>query len=310
MWRPGNPVSDLDDIATVFLSEHGEKMPAEPFPQTFRWQRWSTSGVRKVPDIYVPVASFLDIPRVGRFVSVRPRDIGQCSECGERSMGVRCARCRQRQVRADFIAGCEERQGNATAIFQAMITQAAWEGSWEDGTLARVVIAPEAGPEEEIIRSDLTEAFSIAMEANAEPEVFRQLVIDAGHADVIAERDARALEKEQNRVARAEARQRGYATPPPLLLISPSEAREQAKELIAKPRFSGGRWLATRSRWLHSDYVALQVFLRARTDPAIAADAVGRSPTSMAWRAHEVGFHLPEAWRKLLKVPKGEARRA
>lgn len=303
MWRDPNPTSALDDIATEFLSAHGERIPAEPGSQTFRWQRWSTKP-RKPPEIYVPVASFIDIPRAPALKP--PAEVRSCVECGGRCCGTRCRRCRQRQVRADFILACNNRRGNAQGIFQAMVAQAAWEGSKEDGTLQRVVVAPDF--EEEEIPPALVEMFCGAMEGNVEPEVFRDILIDAGFSAILEAWDARRADKERRRAARLAERAEAAATPPALYTGRPAAARALVAEMFKHPRFVDGRRFATRCAWTNGEIWNLQVLLRARATPDFAAWALGRSPASIAWRAYQLGFRVTPDWRALLKLSKAEAR--
>lgn len=78
------------------------------------------------------------------------------------------------------------------------------------------------------------------------------------------------------------------------------------KELLARPRY-GGSWCGTRSHWTDTDEAQLRVLCEAGADVEKSADALGRSPTSIAHRARDTGLLVPTAWSKLI-TPKRVAK--
>lgn len=81
-------------------------------------------------------------------------------------------------------------------------------------------------------------------------------------------------------------------------------------EVLATPKFNGAWWDGRGVEWTPTDCARLEILCAANVDPEKAADAIGRAPQAIAWRAKETGLVLPEAWRKLVRrkyVPKERA---
>ncbi len=72
------------------------------------------------------------------------------------------------------------------------------------------------------------------------------------------------------------------------------------KSLLVTSKY-GGLWLDERTHWKRPDIVALKLLVESDTDPDHAAEVVGRSPNSLAWRAHETGLKLSRTWSKVIR---------
>lgn len=79
-----------------------------------------------------------------------------------------------------------------------------------------------------------------------------------------------------------------------------------AKHLISKPIYGGG-WYNTRTWWTDLDKFKLSVLCEANSDVEASADAIGRSPTSIAHRARDFGMVVPKDWLRLI-TPKRTAK--
>lgn len=66
------------------------------------------------------------------------------------------------------------------------------------------------------------------------------------------------------------------------------------------PRYMDGLWLDTRRRWADEDLALLAAACDMKLRPGVAADTLGRAPTSLVWKAHELGFVMPREWRALV----------
>jgi hypothetical protein len=73
---------------------------------------------------------------------------------------------------------------------------------------------------------------------------------------------------------------------------------------IGRPRYFRGAWLSTRCRWTDAEKTALKRFIAECAAPTDAADALGRSPTSIVHYAHRLGLALPSEWSTLIQKPK------
>lgn len=71
-------------------------------------------------------------------------------------------------------------------------------------------------------------------------------------------------------------------------------------EVFKRPRFWTEQWLNTRSNWKAEDLTLLSAACDMDINSTEAANHLGRSPTSMAWKAARVGIRLPHAWRSLI----------
>jgi hypothetical protein len=79
---------------------------------------------------------------------------------------------------------------------------------------------------------------------------------------------------------------------------------------IGRPRYFRGAWLSTRCRWTDAEKTALKSFIAECATPTDAADALGRSPTSIVHHAHRLGLAVPSEWSTLIRKRKLEERAA
>lgn len=71
-------------------------------------------------------------------------------------------------------------------------------------------------------------------------------------------------------------------------------------QLLDSPRYRG-LWLDNGRNWARPDSVALKALCEAKASLEKSADALGRSPTSIAWRASDTGLILPPEWREAIR---------
>ena len=74
------------------------------------------------------------------------------------------------------------------------------------------------------------------------------------------------------------------------------------QEILTRPRGINGNWLMTRSHWTAQDRRYLAALAAAKISADMAADALGRSPKSIAWRARDLmpNALIPKDWRALI----------
>lgn len=87
------------------------------------------------------------------------------------------------------------------------------------------------------------------------------------------------------------------------IVAGPTSAAPQcltAAEILARPKYIGGSWFGTRMHWTATEGAALRILADAKADLEKSADALGRSPTSIAHRARDTGLTLPPAWAALI----------
>lgn len=77
--------------------------------------------------------------------------------------------------------------------------------------------------------------------------------------------------------------------------------RAVAMHLLDHPRTDCGSWAWTRTHWTNSDELKVDILAEADADIEGSADALGRSPTSIAWRARDMGLTLPSQWSRLIR---------
>lgn len=80
-----------------------------------------------------------------------------------------------------------------------------------------------------------------------------------------------------------------------------------AKHILSHKRYGAGYYLDRGTWWRGEDVFALDVLCEADADIEGAADALGRPPKSVAWKARDLGLTLPREWARLL-LPKGKSR--
>lgn len=74
----------------------------------------------------------------------------------------------------------------------------------------------------------------------------------------------------------------------------------QEKFEIGRPRYMSGLHMSTRCWWSTSEKAALERFVEGGYAPAESANALGRSPTSIAWYARDSGLSLRKDWSRLI----------
>lgn len=70
--------------------------------------------------------------------------------------------------------------------------------------------------------------------------------------------------------------------------------------LLKTPRYFGGGWYSTRTNWQPIETFKLDILCEADADIEGSADALGRAPTTLAWKARELGLTLPSQWSRLI----------
>lgn len=259
-----------------------ETATADPL---FRW-RGPRGGAPPRP----PISAFFDLPRIAAPPPEFRRD---CRACGTPSYSGGCDRCSRRSTREDFIARWEGRGLPRGDILDALLIELGWENRNYD-------------------LADEREAFMAALEANAEPEVFRDILREAGLEGIVDSRDAKRVTDRESWLAQhsAWAASRANRRAVPALILTPDEARIHARALLAeRPRYPGAWRLNTGLTWAYQDEIYLQVLCIGGADIDRASAALGRSPSSIAWRARDAGMTLPKAWRPLVasKAPRKPA---
>lgn len=80
----------------------------------------------------------------------------------------------------------------------------------------------------------------------------------------------------------------------------------EASGLLSQPRYVDGLVLATRSWWTTQDKHDLAVLAAAKVTPEEAGRALGRSGTSVAWRAKDLlpFTIIPPSWRSIFAPPR------
>ena len=79
--------------------------------------------------------------------------------------------------------------------------------------------------------------------------------------------------------------------------------RSVADLLSAGPRYQfdgDAKWWSTRMNWTPQEHQDLSVLCENATQVERAADVLGRSPTSLAWHARDMGLTLPREWSRLI----------
>lgn len=241
MWRDPRPESYLDRLATEHLRKHGHNIPAEPGSQIISWigHRRKTAGSIKS----IPLAAFFDVPKapksiVGKWGQVSPWGCDGCGAPLAKAGPTICKRCRKRTTRANFIEKWNRRSGNAASLLDAILVQSGWEGP--EGGAYRVVISPLATALEEF--NALREAFADAIERNAEPEEFRQILLDAGLPEFVEARDARIVAQKDRFSRHAKiVNAKRWADPEQRERMSEHNRRQWKDDTIRARRIAGNK---------------------------------------------------------------------
>ena len=89
--------------------------------------------------------------------------------------------------------------------------------------------------------------------------------------------------------------------------------RSVAAHLIAHPAYPGfngcrgdntkseNGWYNTRLWWKDADHFKLGILCEADSDIEQSADALGRKPSTLVWKARDLGLILPTQWSRLIK---------
>lgn len=73
------------------------------------------------------------------------------------------------------------------------------------------------------------------------------------------------------------------------------------------PRSAHASWAWSRTHWTDNERAALRATCEASIALERAADHLGRSPSSVAWKAKELGISLPPSWRNLIMPSRATA---
>lgn len=73
-----------------------------------------------------------------------------------------------------------------------------------------------------------------------------------------------------------------------------------ASNILDHKRYGEGFWMDSRTWWKDADVFALEVLCEADSNIEQSADALGRPPKSLAWKARDSGFILPSPWARLI----------
>lgn len=227
--------------------------------------------------LHIPMAAFFDLPR-------KVKNPSRCPCGGERSpfSATSCQRCYKRRAREAFVDK--------------------WEAKFPCGPTAAEALADHAAPLRN--SSGLARAFEAAIARDEEPEAFRSALQLWGCGAVVQDRDDRvALFKPHGRPKSEQPlrlmKREVYRAAP---VVSPTVA--EVKAVLKRPLYPGGMWLNTRLTWSDNDNHNLRLLSWAKAPIEQAADALGRSPESIANRARDTGLPLPDAWKVLIKTPK------
>lgn len=88
------------------------------------------------------------------------------------------------------------------------------------------------------------------------------------------------------------------AAPP----LQPGEAQRLSADMLARPPF--GHYYYNRTHWSDTDTRRLAALCVTSADINKAADAFGRPPLTLAWKARDTGLSLPPAWAALIGPPR------
>lgn len=77
--------------------------------------------------------------------------------------------------------------------------------------------------------------------------------------------------------------------------------RDIAARLVANPKYIGGAWYGTRTWWTDTDKFALGILSEANRHVEESGDAIGRQPSTLAWKARDLGLVLPESWAAIIR---------
>lgn len=160
----------LDDIATEFLRENGDKAKAEPWPQ-----RFSSNGKTISDNVYVPLAAFL---KPAKPLKMRAC-IYPCQDCGgpkAYTSGKRCSACWKAEVRGNFIARCNAKARARGEVESYISPSVGWTGPFG----ARECV-PTVNPWEELeITPQAVEDMRAALDSTDQIQAVRNLVLALG----------------------------------------------------------------------------------------------------------------------------------
>lgn len=78
------------------------------------------------------------------------------------------------------------------------------------------------------------------------------------------------------------------------------EHRLVASNILARPLYGDGGYYSTRTWWNEIDKFKLEVLCEADAEIEPSANALGRTPTSIAHRARDFGITLPREWARII----------
>lgn len=223
----------------------------------------------------IPVASFLGLCPAAKPPKAFAR---QCRDCESPSWSGYCNRCSKRYSRENFLFLWGERGLDRRAILDALLEAVGYANRNYDW-------------------ADERQAFLEALDDDAEPEVFRQILSEGGLEEIIQERDERTKGAKGRQAAATKARWAERRKPVPALILTPAEAQIHARALLSeRPKYPGEMRLSTNTLWRYQDEIQLQVLCIAGTDLSKASAVLGRSETSIVHRAKDAGMKLPKSW--------------
>lgn len=71
-----------------------------------------------------------------------------------------------------------------------------------------------------------------------------------------------------------------------------------------RPKYYDGLWLDQRTRWADEDLRLLAAACDMKIGYSMAANSIGRSPTTLVHKALELGLNVQRAWRDLIRRPR------
>lgn len=82
-----------------------------------------------------------------------------------------------------------------------------------------------------------------------------------------------------------------------------TEHRVICARILAQKRYPdfSYKWHNTNHNWSQADQLKLEILCEADADPDASADALGRKPSALVWRARELNITLPRQWVNLIR---------
>ena len=90
--------------------------------------------------------------------------------------------------------------------------------------------------------------------------------------------------------------------------VMPKDAptiEQAAQQILNQPRW-GGSWLNCGVEWDKLEESRLRLLCETASDIAKSADAIGRTPYAIAYRARELGLMLPSSWNAIVRPKRSQ----